>query len=125
MASLLIRKKYNFALKEGKLLGHIVSDDGVKIDPKRVEAIKNMSLPRSKKDIQSFLGTINFVRRFIVKFAKLTKHISTMLRKDSEVKWTKAARHSFNAIKKAITTAPVLISPNFSKVFYIFFIFFQ
>ena len=44
-------KKSNFALKEGKLLGHIVSVDGVKIDPKRVEAIKNLSLPRSKKDI--------------------------------------------------------------------------
>jgi ribonuclease HI len=113
-------KKSNFALKEGKLLGHIVSADGVKIDPKRVEAIKNLSLPRSKKDIQSFLGTINFVRRFIVNFAELTKHITAMLRKDSEVKWTEAARHSFNAIKEAITTAPVLISPDFSKVFYIF-----
>jgi ribonuclease HI len=113
-------KKSNFALKEGKLLGHIVSADGVKIDPKRVEAIKNLSLPRSKKDIQSFLGTINFIRRFIVNFAELTKHITAMLRKDSEVKWTEAARHSFNAIKEAITTTPVLISPDFSKVFYIF-----
>jgi len=92
----------------------------VKIDPKRVEAIKNLSLPRSKKCIQSFLGTIKFVRSFKVNFAELTKHITAMLRKDSEVKWTKAARHSFNAIKEAITTAPVLISPNFSKVFYIF-----
>jgi hypothetical protein len=92
----------------------------VKIDPKRVEAIKNMSLPRSKKDIQSFLGTINFIRRFIVKFAELTKHITVVLRKDSEVKWTEAARHSFDTIKEAITTTPILISPDFSKVFYIF-----
>jgi hypothetical protein len=113
-------KKSNFSLKEGKLLGHIVSADGVKIDPKRVEAIKNLSLPRSKKDIQSFLGTINFIRRFIVNFAELTKHITTMLRKDFEVMWTEEARHSFNAIKEAITTSPVLISPDFSKVFYIF-----
>jgi hypothetical protein len=120
MASLLIQRKSNFALKEGKLLGHIVSVDGVKIDPKRVEAIKNLSLPRSKKDIQSFLGTINFVKRFIVNFVKLTKHSTAMLRKDSKVKWTEAARHSFNDIKEAITTTPVLISPNFSKVFYIF-----
>jgi hypothetical protein len=79
-----------------------------------------MSLPRSKKEIQSFLGTINFVGRFIVNFVELTKHITVMLRKDSEVKWTEAARRSFNAIKEAITTAPVLISPDFSKVFYIF-----
>jgi hypothetical protein len=118
-------KKLNFSLKEGKLLGHIISADGVKIDPKRVEAIKNLSLPRSKKDIQSFLGTINFVRRFIVNFVVLTKNINAMLRKESEVKWTEAARHSFNAIKEAITIAPILISPDFSKVFYIFFICFQ
>jgi ribonuclease HI len=113
-------KKSSFALKEGKLLGHIVSEDGVKIDPKRVEAIRNLSLPRSKKDIQSFLGTINFVRRFIGNFAELTKHITAMLKKDSEMKWTEAARQSFHDIKEAITTAPVLISPDFSKVFYIF-----
>jgi hypothetical protein len=113
-------KKSNFALKEGKLLGHIVSADGVKIDPKRVEEIKNLSLPRSKKDIQCFLGTINFIRRFIVNFAKLTKHITAMLRKDFEVKWTEESKHSFNAIKEAITTTLVLISPDFSKVFYIF-----
>ncbi len=58
-------KKSFFALKEGKLLGHIVSSEGVKIDPKRVEAIQNLSLPRSKKDVQYFLDTINFIRRFI------------------------------------------------------------
>jgi hypothetical protein len=76
-------KKSTFSLKEGKLLGHIVSFNGVRIDPKRVEAIKTLSLPRSKKDIQSFLGTINFIKRFIAKFAELTKHITSMLRKNS------------------------------------------
>jgi hypothetical protein len=113
-------KKYHFSLRDNKLLGHIVSIDGVKIDPSRVEAIQKLSLPRSKKDIQSFLGTINFIKRFIANFAELTKHITCMLIKDSEVKWTEEARHSFENIKEAIMTAPVLISPNFDKVFYIF-----
>ena len=113
-------KKSNFALKEGKLLGHIVSAEGVKIDPKRVEAIQKLSLPRSKKDIQSFLGTINFIRRFIENFAELTKHITCMLKKNSEIKWTDQARSSFQSIKEAIMTAPVLISPDFDKDFYIF-----
>jgi hypothetical protein len=120
MASLLIQKKSFFALKEGKLLGHIVSANGVRIDPKRVEAIKNLSLPRSKKDIQSFLGTIKFIRRFIENFVELTKHINSMLRKNSEVKWTDKSNHSFNDIKEAIMIAPVLISPDFAKEFYIF-----
>jgi hypothetical protein len=92
----------------------------VRIDPKRVEAIKSLSLPRSKKDIQSFLGTINFIRRFIANFAELTKHITSTLRKNSEVRWTEEAKHSFNAIKEAIMTTPVLISPDLTKEFYIF-----
>ena len=55
-------KKSLFALEEGKLLGHIVSKEGVNIDPARVEAIQTIPLPRSKKDIQRFLGKINFLR---------------------------------------------------------------
>jgi ribonuclease HI len=101
-------KKSHFALREGKLLGHIVSADGVKIDPARVEAIQKLSLPRSKKDIQSFLGTINFIRRFIANFAELTKHITCMLRKDSEVKWTEEARNSFETIKEGYYDSPCL-----------------
>lgn len=62
-------KKSQFTLEEGKLLGHIVSAPGVKIDPERVKAIHTLFVPRSKKEIQSFLGKINFVRRFISNFA--------------------------------------------------------
>jgi hypothetical protein len=49
---------------EGKLLGHIIAKDGVKMDPERVEAIQKVPLPQTKKALQSFLGQINFVRRF-------------------------------------------------------------
>ena len=72
-------KKSQFALSEGKILGHIVSAEGVNIDSVRVEAIQKLSIPRSKRDIQSFLGKINFVRRFIPNFSELVKHITSML----------------------------------------------
>jgi hypothetical protein len=107
-------------MQEGKLLGHIVSAEGVKIDPSRVEAIQALSLPRSKKEVQSFLGKINFLRRFVSNFVELVKHITAMLRKGNEVKWTVEPRESFNQIKKALTEAPVLISPDYSKDFLIF-----
>jgi len=74
-------KKSQFSLEEDKLLGHIVSAEGVKNDPARVQAIQILSIPRSKRDIQSFLGKINFVRRFIPNFAELVKHITSMLKK--------------------------------------------
>jgi hypothetical protein len=113
-------KKSLFAMKEGKLLGHIVSAEGVRIDPSRVEAIQTLSLPRSKKEVQAFLGKINFLRRFVSNFAELVKHITTMLRKGNEVKWTTEPRESFVQIKRALTEAPVLISPDYSKDFLIF-----
>jgi hypothetical protein len=74
-------KKYHFAMQEGKLLVHIVSKDGVRIDPKRVEAIQTKSLSRNKKEIHSFLGRINFLRRFMPNFAEIVKLITDMLKK--------------------------------------------
>jgi hypothetical protein len=113
-------KKSLFAMQEGKLLGHIVSAEGVRIDPSRVEAIQTLSLPRSKKEVQAFLGKINFLRRFVSNFAELVKHITAMLRKGNEVKWTTEPRKYFDQIKRALTEAPVLISPDYSKEFLIF-----
>jgi hypothetical protein len=72
-------KKYHFAMQEGKLLGHIVSRDGIQIDPKRVEAIDTINIPRNVKEIQSFLGKINFLRRFIPNFVEIIKLITYML----------------------------------------------
>ena len=69
-------------------MGHIISKDGIKIDSSRVEAIQKIEMPRSKKDVQSFIGRVNFLRRFIVNFAKIMKHIINMLRIDNEIKWT-------------------------------------
>eukprot|EP00253_Pinus_taeda_P010803 PITA_10803 len=109
-----------FALTSGKLLGHIISEEGIRIDPNRVSAISKLDLPRSKKEVQSFLGKVNFVRRFIPNFAEVVKHITKMLKKGADFKWTAEARKSFEEIKKALTQAPVLISPDFTKEFLIF-----
>jgi hypothetical protein len=64
-----------FGVDEGKLLGHIICTDGVKIDPKRVDAIKTVSFPQTKKALQSFLGQINFIKRFIPNLAETMKSI--------------------------------------------------
>jgi len=79
-----------------------------------------LSIPRSERDIQSFLGKIKFVRRFIPNFSELVKHITSMLKKGSKIKWTDAARNSFESIKRAIMEAPTLISPDYTKEFYVF-----
>jgi hypothetical protein len=72
---------------EGKLLGHIFAKDGVKIDQERVEAIKRIPFPQTKKSLQSFLGQINFVRRLIPNLVETMKPILKLLKKDVKFEW--------------------------------------
>lgn len=83
-------------MKEGKLLGHIISKEGVVIDAKRVLAFQVTNLPRNKKDIQSFLGKLIFLRRFIPNYVLIVKYITNMLKKDHKIKWTIQARYYFS-----------------------------
>jgi hypothetical protein len=76
-------KKSHFSMEEGKILGHIVSHEGIKIDPERVKAIQQIDILRNNKSIQSFIGKINFLRRFIPNFAEITKYITDMLKNDA------------------------------------------
>ena len=71
---------------EGKLLGHIISKYGIKINPSRVEAIQNIGFLRSKKEVQYFLGKVNFLRRFIPNFAEIVKVVTNMLKKENIIK---------------------------------------
>jgi hypothetical protein len=107
-------------MEEGKILWHIVSVVGVRIDSRRVEAIQTLSLPRFMKEVQSFLGKIIFLRRFVSNFVELVNHIIAMLKKGNEVKWIVDPRESFNQIKKSLNEAHVLINPNYSKDFRVF-----
>ena len=110
----------NFAMREGKLLGHVISEECIRIDLSRVAAIQKIDIHRNKKEIQSFLGKVNFLKRFITNFDEVVKHITNMLRKDNGIKWTVEAKQYFSNIKKVLTKSPVLVSPNFSKEFMIF-----
>ena len=101
-------------------MGHLVSADGIRIDPERVKAILKISLPRSKKDVQSFIGKINFLRWFIPNFPETIKQITVMLKKDQQVKWIAEAKNSFEKIKIDLTEAPMLVSLDFSKEFFTF-----
>ena len=113
-------KKSLFGLEEGKLLGHIISKDGIRIDPERIQAILQVPYPRNIKELQAFLGKINFLSRFIPNLAELIRLLNNMLKKDSKVKWTLEAKQAFESIKTALTQAPVLTSPQFDKDFIIF-----
>jgi hypothetical protein len=71
----------------------------INIDPKRVIAILNLPAPTSKKEIQSFMGIINFVRRFVPHFAVMVKPIHNMLKQDQSFSWTNDFENHFVGIK--------------------------
>ena len=76
-----------FALTEGILLGFVVSKEGIMIDPERIEAISKIPFPATKKSMQSFLGKINFVRRFVPSFSEIVRPLQNMIKKDSSFSW--------------------------------------
>ena len=69
-----------FVATEGKLLGHMVSKKGISLDPERIKAIEQIPLPHNKKGMQSYMGTINFVRRFVPDFAQIVKPLQQMVK---------------------------------------------
>lgn len=107
-------------MDEGKLLGHIISKEGIRIDPARVEAVQKIDFPQSKKEIQSFNGKIKILSRFVPNLVEHLMEITNMLKKDSVVKWTEEAVKYFNLVKLVLSSAPVLISPDYTKDFILF-----
>jgi hypothetical protein len=95
-------KKFLFIVSEGKQLGHIVSKEGIYIDPKRIKEINELNRPTSKKGVHSFSGKINFVRIFVLDYATILKSINLLLKKDQTFEWIDNIQREFNNIKHAI-----------------------
>eukprot|EP00253_Pinus_taeda_P024455 PITA_24455 len=113
-------KKSLFAMDEGKILGHIISKEGIRIDPAHVEAIQKIDFPQSKKEIQYFNGKMNFLRCFVPNLAEHLREIKNMLKKDGVVRWTEESIKYFNLVKLALSSALVLISPDYTQDFILF-----
>ena len=104
--------KCEFCLKEVKFLGHVVFEDGVSVDPSKVEAVMNWEQPKSVFEIQSFLGLIGYYRNFIKDFSRLAAPMTKLTRKGVKFQWDEACENSFRELKKRLTTAPVLVVPE-------------
>jgi hypothetical protein len=110
-------KKSFFAVEQGKLLGFIVSSKGMIIDPERTQFKSKLPPPTSKKSMQSFLGQINFIRRFIPSFSEMVRPLQNLINKDAQYHWGSLENQAFNAIKMTIIDAPSLMIPEFSQDF--------
>jgi hypothetical protein len=109
-----------FEIDKGNLLGHIVLEGRISVDPERIQSIKYVHSPANKKSLQSFFGKINCIRIFVPKFAKIIKPMSALIKKDIAFRWDDKALQSFEDIKDTFSQALVLISPDYSRYFMIF-----
>ena len=100
--------KCEFHVTETKFLGVVVGRNGIKMDPTKIEAVVEWAIPRHLKQVQAFLGFINFYRRFIKDFSKIAKPLVHLTRKDEPFNWTPACQAAFSELKRRVTEAPVL-----------------
>ena len=77
-------------------------------------------MPHNKKGMQSFMGTINFVRRFVLDFAQTVKPLHQMVKQNAQFKWTEIEKNAFSKIKTAVAHAPTLKIPDFDKDFILY-----
>ena len=104
-------EKSHFIVREGVVLGHIVSGKGLEVDKAKIEVIQNLPLPSTVNDLRSFLGHVSFYRRFIQDFAKVSKPLTTRLCKDKDFIIDEEGKCAFTMLKQALIEAPILQSP--------------
>jgi hypothetical protein len=112
--------KCEFWISEVLFLGHIINRDGFTMDSKKVADILDWKAPRNICGIKSFIGMVGYYRRFIEGVSKIARPMTSLLAKKVEFKWTLECQESFEALKKRLTTTPVLILPDVHKPFSVY-----
>ena len=109
--------KCDFVKKELNYLGHIISDDGISVDPEKVSAIKNLMPPKNVRDVRSLLGMMSYYRKFVPNFSKIAKPLTALTKKNAHFKWSPEAQAAFDYLKASLLQAPILAFPDISKPF--------
>ncbi|XP_052123546.1 uncharacterized protein K02A2.6-like [Frankliniella occidentalis] len=105
-------EKLQYKQKTVKYVGHIFSNQGMAVDPERIKTIMQLEPPKSRKGLQSVLGTFNYVREYIPQMSKLTENMRRLLKKDAEWIWEEPHTADFNKLKMLLSSAPVLSNFN-------------
>ncbi|KAK8586273.1 hypothetical protein V6N13_082086 [Hibiscus sabdariffa] len=104
--------KCTFTVTSGILLGLIVSQKGIEIDPDKVRAIQDLSPPQTQKEVRGFLGRLNYISRFISQLTNKFDPVFKLLRKNNSGIWDDECQIAFEKVKKYLTNAPVLVTPT-------------
>jgi len=113
-------QKCDFLRSSTTFLGHFIDPTGIRPDPKKVEVIRNWPVLSSQKEVQKFIGLVNYYRTFIEGFTLLTAPLRELNVDGVEFAWKEHHQKAFQALKLAVTTAPCLAHPDYDKAFIIY-----
>jgi len=100
--------KCEFWLQEVQFLGHIISNEGIKVDPAKIEAVSSWEAPKNPSEIRSFLGLAGYYRRFVENFSSIAAPLTKLTKKSEKFIWTGEQEMAFQKLKKALCEAPIL-----------------
>jgi hypothetical protein len=109
--------KCSFVAKNITFLGHVVSNDGTKPDPGKIEAVLHFPQPKTVTNVKSFLGLTGYYRKYVKGYARLAAPLFELTKKDIDFVWNMGCQQAFQALKSALTRAPILTRPDFKKEF--------
>ena len=99
---------------------HIVSGNGIAVDPSKVDAVSQWGTPKSVTEVRSFLGLAGYYRWFIEGFSKLALPLTQLTCKGKAFVWNTQCESSFHELKQRLTTAPILILPKLEEPFVVY-----
>ncbi|MCO5612093.1 hypothetical protein L7F22_066355 [Adiantum nelumboides] len=111
------QKKSEFFLQKIQYLGHIISKNGIRMDPAKLEVIKDWPNPRNLHEVRSFIGMCAYYRRFIEKFSLIAGPLHDLTKKNVKYVWTEKRQQAFDTLKQKLISQPVLALPDLSKPF--------
>jgi hypothetical protein len=101
-------------------LGHVLSEDGILVDPTKVQEVLDWKPSTLIYEVLSFLGPAGYYCRFILDFSKIAKSMTRLLQNDEKFVWTTECEAAFHTLRTLLTSAPVLAQPNIEKPFDVF-----
>lgn len=108
--------KCAFAGRRGILLGHIISEEGMQVDPRKVEVIQKAKAPANLKELGRFVGQIKWHNRFLRYLAHVCVFLTKLTKKDVKYVWTKEQEKSFRLLKKMLQVSPIMQPPDWRLV---------
>ena len=110
-------EKCHFMVKEGIVLGHRISERGIKVDKAKVDTIKKLPPPSSMKGIRSFLRHARFYRRFIKDFSTIAESLSNLLVQGAPFEFDDQYLKAFVFLKEKLVSAPIVVAPDWNLPF--------